>query len=30
VHPYNGLPVHFESPLPEDMQTLIDRFQDLA
>jgi 23S rRNA pseudouridine1911/1915/1917 synthase len=30
VHPYNGLPVHFESPLPEDMQTLIDRLQDLA
>jgi 23S rRNA pseudouridine1911/1915/1917 synthase len=30
VHPYTGLAVHFESPLPEDMQTLIDRLQDLA
>jgi len=30
VHPYTGLPMHFEAPLPEDMQTLIDRLQGLA
>jgi 23S rRNA pseudouridine1911/1915/1917 synthase len=30
VHPFSGLPVHFESPVPEDMQTLIDGFQNLV